>query len=603
MNTGVIMRNSKARTFLYVLLACTMMFTVLLLSTTHTKLKDTQESHEKCQQQRDSLSAQLQVVYEHKSRLEKTLHSEAEDKKRSEETLKLQKEECEKDKQSSQTRISELEKKAEDLEKSHQEEFGNLKMGYNALQQEKEKLEAELASHLNHLNQQKEENIRLTRELMVLQDSKKMEAGAELKIQAQLETCHRESEQLRRDVEQLRVAQWQQQPAVAIPQQRQPEVKLQSGKVHDLGPGHGNEPGAAPPKADVKEDKGVQKYGEQSQLAKAEVQLRKGLDVGEGQLQAPAQNLSGDADHKSPLAKEPVPTSKSGAAVAEQAARPVIGAAHEVLHSPEELMPQGKQPGSTSSTVAPQNKAENAPIPQAVPPPLAADERRRVEFHEQSRQSPPEQAEQQSSHQSSQQPVPQPVQRLMQAPFQASRAGPIDQENKEAVVQAHAPLAPPEQIDGPVGEKKGMMAEAPQVLRPPKANLNDEVGNELQDKGQDPAAALGAAERPPNAGNRDSKVEAQGNFLWDAHRGAVDNGNWNKLRNQDENQEYAHPAAAAKEDDAAEDQEDDSPFGAAEELHGKRFQDAADFDDQVAEADLQQQPNPGREGGMMVNPK
>uniref|UniRef100_A0A6G5AD78 Uncharacterized protein n=1 Tax=Rhipicephalus microplus TaxID=6941 RepID=A0A6G5AD78_RHIMP len=82
MNTAVIMRNSKVRTFLYVLLGCCMLFTVFLLSSTHTKLKDSQESNDKCQQQRDSLSAQLQVVYEHKSRLEKTLQLETTDRKK-----------------------------------------------------------------------------------------------------------------------------------------------------------------------------------------------------------------------------------------------------------------------------------------------------------------------------------------------------------------------------------------------------------------------------------------------------------------------------------------------------------------------------------------
>ncbi|KAL1428508.1 hypothetical protein MTO96_002878 [Rhipicephalus appendiculatus] len=66
--------------------------------------------------------------------------------------------------------------------------------------------------------------------------------------------------------------------------------------------------------------------------------------------------------------------------------------------------------------------------------------------------------------------------------------------------------------------------------------------------------------------------------------------------------EYGH--AAVKEDDAAEDQEDDGPFG-ADLGRGKPMPDAADFDDQGAEADQlqQQQPNNFHEDGIAANPK
>ncbi|KAG0420927.1 hypothetical protein HPB47_003147 [Ixodes persulcatus] len=210
MNTAVIMRNSKARTFLYVLLACAMMFTVFLLSSTHTKLKETQESHEKCQQQRDSLSAQLQVVYEHKSRLEKTLQTETLERKKADEALQLSRDEWERDKKGVQSKADQLERKLEEMDKSHQEEFGNLKSSYNSLQQEKEKLEADLARHVVLLQQERDAHLSLNREIAELRDLKlKGDVALDTevkKMRSQLETCHSEQNLLRAAVQQLKSA-------------------------------------------------------------------------------------------------------------------------------------------------------------------------------------------------------------------------------------------------------------------------------------------------------------------------------------------------------------------------------------------------------------
>lgn len=67
--------------------------------------------------------------------------------------------------------------------------------------------------------------------------------------------------------------------------------------------------------------------------------------------------------------------------------------------------------------------------------------------------------------------------------------------------------------------------------------------------------------------------------------------------------EYANPV---KDDDAAEDQDDDGPFGPGGG-RGKAMQDAADFDDQGADADQQQQQqqqfNNPPEAGIAVHPK
>lgn len=56
----VIMRNSRGKLFVYVAVLGVLCFIVFLLSSTHTSLKELESVNEKCQQQRDSLSAQLQ---------------------------------------------------------------------------------------------------------------------------------------------------------------------------------------------------------------------------------------------------------------------------------------------------------------------------------------------------------------------------------------------------------------------------------------------------------------------------------------------------------------------------------------------------------------
>ncbi|GFV14851.1 golgi integral membrane protein 4 [Trichonephila clavipes] len=58
----VIMRNSRGKLFIYVAVLGVLCFIVFLLSNTHTSLKELEGVNEKCQQQRDSLSAQLQVA-------------------------------------------------------------------------------------------------------------------------------------------------------------------------------------------------------------------------------------------------------------------------------------------------------------------------------------------------------------------------------------------------------------------------------------------------------------------------------------------------------------------------------------------------------------
>ncbi|CAN7986040.1 unnamed protein product [Ixodes hexagonus] len=629
MNTAVIMRNSKARTFLYVLLACAMMFTVFLLSTTHTKLKDTQDSHEKCQQQRDSLSAQLQVVYEHKSRLEKTLQAETLERKKTDEALQLSREEWARDKQSSQSKINELEKKMEERDKTHQEEFGNLKSSYNSLQQEKEKLEADLARHVTLLQQEKDVQVSLKKEIDQLRDLKQkgdITLDAEVKkMQSQLEMCRSDQNQLQVAIQQLKSVQGlpRAPPQVADGEKYQNNAANNVQRAQVVGSA---EVGAVPRKPEVKEERGAQKYGDQNQPFGAESQPRKwqgaqaGGEVNNAALGQPNEVLPAP---RKPQVNEQV-------AAAPVAAVPVAKSSSTTTTTT-----------TTTSTVRPPPALDDgAGIMQGAAPPLKERPRDPVkapqnpiqhEGVEQLAQRPAEKpAAERPAQQIAQPAAPQlakPVLRSADAAaVQAAKA--LGQADKDENNQEQPPLQAPGNDIGdedeavPLLKRKQVAAgrdngnnnnNKMQVRAPAgKVANGGDPGDRLVAAGGDSVPVVGVApdaEVPPkpvngeaaNAKNGDNAAAgraADDSPMWGAHRNV---GGWHGGRQREEdNQEYPNQA---KDDDAAEDQEDDGPFGAAgDAAQGKHFPDAADFDDQAAEGDVQQ-PNHGREEGMMVNPK
>lgn len=144
----VIMRNSRGKLFVYVAVLGVLCFIVFLLSNTHTNLKELEGVNEKCQQQRDSLSAQLQVVYEHKNRLEKSLQQEKTDHKHT--------------KEANEKQVSELENKIQ-KEKDERQKLGNelsqLKTNYAELEEEKTQSYNALQAQLKTVQSQKDAEI------------------------------------------------------------------------------------------------------------------------------------------------------------------------------------------------------------------------------------------------------------------------------------------------------------------------------------------------------------------------------------------------------------------------------------------------------------
>ncbi|KFM58597.1 Golgi integral membrane protein 4, partial [Stegodyphus mimosarum] len=140
----VIMRNSRGKLFVYIAVLGVLCFIVFLLSTTHSSLKEMEGINEKCQQQRDSLSAQLQVVYEHKNRLEKSLQQEKTDHRHTKETNEKQLNELE-------IKLQELKDKGQKLET----EITHLKTTYSELEEDKTQIENALKEQIKTLQSQK----------------------------------------------------------------------------------------------------------------------------------------------------------------------------------------------------------------------------------------------------------------------------------------------------------------------------------------------------------------------------------------------------------------------------------------------------------------
>ncbi|XP_050025705.1 uncharacterized protein [Dermacentor andersoni] len=721
MNTAVIMRNSKVRTFLYVLLGCCMLFTVFVLSSTHTKLKDSQESNGKCQQQRDSLSAQLQVVYEHKSRLEKTLQLETTDRKKAEDAVKTLRDQAERDRADAREKIKSLQKDLIELQASQTEEFKNLKASFDTLHQEKEKVDNELANHVALLQQERDSKTKLARQLEELLKSRKVEGQLDLMLQRQLETCRAETSQLYAKLQQQNLAQSQH---LAVggghdkPIANSGDLLAGNGPVHAAAPAPSLAQGGPEAKANgerPKEDKGAGKMGPRYQVAGAESWPPKVIVGGEASdsLRPIANNARNPAPAEQVLGRPNESALqqavKGSPTVPHNEGRMPAAPGKSIAHAmPPSFQPEDKvNRGNSELFVLPQNQAQ----PVGQKPVVVSQPGVQVSLQPASQAEP------------SQQPPAQPLARPVAQPAVQKEQQPMHKQpqqlglNSEALLQAKGQLAqanlgqhaaleqshkpldaallpmvgrltkpagqpaiaghsqelqesavkpaeqPPMQLQPAVGNQAPPVLPAPSIAKsqPPAALVDaknhglaqpaqslDDLGGLLDNvaglekipvgDGAVPAKALsshagagvvGAAVKKAvdgmglEEGNELegganykvllNKVPNNGDDLLIGHGGKALRA---KLARPNHRQQPAaggigggeddldYANAAVKDDDAAEDQEDDGPFG-ADLGRGKPMPDAADFDDQGAEADplQQQQPNNILEDGIAANPK
>ncbi|XP_037512532.1 Golgi integral membrane protein 4 isoform X1 [Rhipicephalus sanguineus] len=677
MNTAVIMRNSKVRTFLYVLLGCCMLFTVFLLSSTHTKLKDSQESNDKCQQQRDSLSAQLQVVYEHKSRLEKTLQLETTDRKKAEDAVKTLRDQAERDRADAREKIKSLDKELADIKASQAEEFKNLKSSFDTLHQEKEKVDNELANHVALLQQERDSKAKLARQLEEALQARKTEGQLDLMLQRQLETCRTETAQLYARLQQQNVAQSQHVVASGgqKPVANAPDFSAGNGPAHAAAPAPSLAQGGSEQKANAKEDKGAGKLGPPYQVAGAESWPPKVVGV------EPSDSLRPIANN----ARNPVPAAQALAPPNDSALQQPAKASPTVSHAEGGLSstPGKAAPDAMLSPLQQEGKANHGSSELSALP--------KNQGHQRVGQKPPV-VSQPGVRQDALQPQAEPSQRPSGQPLARPVAQPAVQEEQNSL---HKPLQQPAQLGvnpEPLSQLKGQLAQlnvgqpaaleqgfkpaeqppvvnqappvlpAPNIAKPQPAaagvgakkqgialpGLSDGLGG-LPDSvaglekipagdGPVPAnaansrggagAAAAAFKKAVDAmgleeGNElevgaekvlSNKVPNNGDdLLIGGHAGKAPRAKLARPNKQqqpvaggigggEDDLDYAN--AAVKDDDAAEDQEDDGPFG-ADLGRGKPMPDAADFDDQGAEADQlqQQQPNNVFDDGIAANPK
>ncbi|GIX77105.1 uncharacterized protein CEXT_535331 [Caerostris extrusa] len=149
----VIMRNSRGKLFVYVAVLGVLCFIGFLLSNTHTSLKELEGINEKCQQQRDSLSAQLQANEKQVSEIENKFQIEKDEKEKlitQISQLKTSYTELEEDKAQSENA---LQTQLKHVQSQKEAETDKLKTHISELLSEKDKLETSNNAYVWKLEQ------------------------------------------------------------------------------------------------------------------------------------------------------------------------------------------------------------------------------------------------------------------------------------------------------------------------------------------------------------------------------------------------------------------------------------------------------------------
>uniref|UniRef100_A0A667Z3E6 Golgi integral membrane protein 4a n=1 Tax=Myripristis murdjan TaxID=586833 RepID=A0A667Z3E6_9TELE len=147
MGNGVCSRRQRRifQSLLLITVVCGMIYGGMISYEMHKQLKRTEAMALKYQQHQESLSAQLQVVYEHRSRLEKSLQKERLEHKKAKEDYLVYKLEAQQSLNKEKNQHEDLKKQYYELQEQHQiqgENHGRLldehKDRYNKLEQDKE---------------------------------------------------------------------------------------------------------------------------------------------------------------------------------------------------------------------------------------------------------------------------------------------------------------------------------------------------------------------------------------------------------------------------------------------------------------------------------
>uniref|UniRef100_A0A0K8RTL7 Uncharacterized protein LOC419409 n=1 Tax=Crotalus horridus TaxID=35024 RepID=A0A0K8RTL7_CROHD len=179
---------------------------VLLYSHLQQKVKAAEGSASKFRQQQEALSAQLQVVYEHRSRLERSLQKERSEHKKAKEDFLVYKLEAQealnKEKQDSMNRYGALSSQHKILKNQHEEvkkQFLDLQLQHNGLKLEHRKAVETHSQKYSQLQREKEnEVVGLQDAIFKLREESKLLRKAHQDVHSQLLNAQVQMEEFRK---------------------------------------------------------------------------------------------------------------------------------------------------------------------------------------------------------------------------------------------------------------------------------------------------------------------------------------------------------------------------------------------------------------------
>lgn len=235
MGNGVCSRRQRRifQCLLLVTVVCGMMYGGLVSYEMHKQLRRTEAMALKYQQHQESLSAQLQVVYEHRSRLEKSLQKERLEHKKAKEDYLIYKLEAEKslnkEKQDANSRLSSLQVQHQMLKNQHDElkrQYYELDEQHQAQGEDHSRLLDEHRDRYNKLQQAKEAEIsQLKEHVYNLREENKQLRKAHLEIHTQLQDAQVKHQNLKAVHDQLALTLEDHKSALAVAQVQVEEYK------------------------------------------------------------------------------------------------------------------------------------------------------------------------------------------------------------------------------------------------------------------------------------------------------------------------------------------------------------------------------------------
>ncbi|XP_015233757.1 PREDICTED: Golgi integral membrane protein 4 isoform X2 [Cyprinodon variegatus] len=213
MGNGVCSRRQRRifQCLLLVTVVCGMMYGGLMSYEMHKQLKRTEAMAVKYQQHQESLSAQLQVVYEHRSRLEKSLQKERLEHKKAKEDYLVYKLEAEKslnkEKQDANSKLNSLQVQHQMLKNQHSElkrQYYELNEQHQAQGEDHSRLLGEHRDRYDKLQKAKEVEIsQLKEHVYNLREENKQLRKAHHEIHTQLQDAHLKHQDLKAAHDQL----------------------------------------------------------------------------------------------------------------------------------------------------------------------------------------------------------------------------------------------------------------------------------------------------------------------------------------------------------------------------------------------------------------